>query len=255
MKYILAHANFEVLRQFTWSKVLIAFDYDGTLAPIVTDPEQATMRAATRALLDKVTALYPCAVISGRARADVRRMLNGVNLFEVIGNHGVEPWQVSERFSSEVRRWKPILEKRLTGLQGVKIEDKGFSIALHYRMSREKKKARAAIAETAALLGEVRLIPGKQVVNLLPYGAPHKGIALERARARFGCDTAIYVGDDETDEDVFTLDQPGRLLTIRVGPKRASGADYFVSGQGEVDDLLQVLIAMRQNARPRPKVS
>ena len=101
------------------------------------------------------------------------------------------------------------------------IEDKGLSLAVHYRGARRKKEARALILDAAAGLGDVRLVGGKQVLNVLPAGAPGKGQALERARARLGCDTAVYVGDDETDEDVFALDQPGRLLAIRVGRKRA----------------------------------
>ena len=116
--------------------------------------------------------------------------------------------------------------------QGRRIEDKGFSIAVHYRQSREKKNALAAILEAAARLGNVRVIGGKQVVNILPDGAPHKGIALERERERLRCDTAIYVGDDETDEDVFALDQPGRLLAIRVGAASASQAPYSCAQPG-----------------------
>jgi trehalose 6-phosphate phosphatase len=87
----------------------------------------------------------------------------------------------------------------------------------------------------------VRLVGGKLVVNLLPAGAPHKGLALEAARERFGCDTALYVGDDETDEDVFALDQPGRLLAIRVGRRRGSAAGYYLRNQREIDRVLRVL--------------
>jgi trehalose 6-phosphate phosphatase len=84
------------------------------------------------------------------------------------------------------------------------------------------------------------------VVNILPHGAPHKGSALERERARLKCDTAIYVGDDETDEDVFALNQPGQLLTIRVGQRRSSAAAYFIESQRKMDDFLQVLLKFRQ---------
>jgi trehalose-phosphatase len=105
-------------------------------------------------------------------------------------------------------RTAPLLGRRLSPFKGVRIENKTFSVAVHYRRSREKKKARAAILEAAAALGPIRVIGGKQVVNILPEGAPHKGIALERERHRLRRDTAIYVGDDETDEDVFGLDQP-----------------------------------------------
>ena len=72
MRHILARANRDVLRQFACSRVLLAFDYDGTLAPIVSDPKQAAMRATTRALLSEIAKRYPCVVISGRARADAR---------------------------------------------------------------------------------------------------------------------------------------------------------------------------------------
>ena len=98
--------------------------------------------------------------------------------------------------------------------------------------------------------GDVRLIRGKQVVNLLPRDAPHKGIALEKARARVGCDTAVYVGDDETDEDVFGLDRPGRLLTVRVGRKRDSLASYFLRDQSEIDRLLIALLSVVPERRP-----
>jgi trehalose 6-phosphate phosphatase len=137
----------------------------------------------------------------------------------------------------------------------VHIEDKIFSLAVHYRQSREKKKARAAILRAAAALGEVRIIGGKQVVNILPDGAPHKGIALERERERLRCDTAIYVGDDETDEDVFALDQPGRLLTIRVGAKRASAATYYISRQTTIDELLRTLIDLRRKLEQRKQAA
>ena len=83
------------------------------------------------------------------------------------------------------------------------------------------------------------------MLNVLPVGAPHKGLALERARARLGCDTAVYVGDDETDEDVFALDQPGQLLSIRVGRKKSSSAAYCIRSQAEIDALLRSLLAYR----------
>jgi len=250
MKHILARANRDVLRQFACSRVLLAFDYDGTLAPIVPAPEHAVMRPETRALLEALARRYPCVVISGRARADAIRRLRGVEAVEVIGNHGIEPWQTSRRSLRVVRQWRALLERRLAPLSGVTVEDKAYSLAVHYRRSRQKKRARAAILRAAVALGDVRLVRGKQVVNLLPADAPHKGIALERARARFACDTAIYVGDDETDEDVFALDQPGRLLTIRVGRKVQSSASYFLRNQGEIDRLLETLLNDAPARRP-----
>ena len=246
MKDILSRASREVLQQFAWSNVLVAFDYDGTLAPIVRDPEKAAIRTKTRRLLCEVALLYPCIVVSGRARADARRFLRGIPLKQIVGNHGIEPWQATRPIIDEVTRWAPLLRRWLSPYKGVRIENKTYSVAVHYRQSREKKKARAAIRAAAAALGSTRLVGGKQVVNILPEGAPHKGVALEKERDRLRRDTAIYVGDDETDEDVFGLDQPGRLLTIRVGPRMGSQASYYVKNQAAVDGLLTALVSLRQ---------
>jgi trehalose 6-phosphate phosphatase len=245
MKNILSRQNRPLLEQFAWSNVLLAFDYDGTLAPIAEDPERAFMRPTTRELLQKISRRYPCIIISGRAQDDALRKLRGTGVYEVVGNHGLEPRHATSRLLDQVQRWLPVIEPAVEGHKGVVIENKLFSLAIHYRRSREKKKARAAILDAARLLEDVRIIGGKMVVNLLPAHAPHKGIALERERDRLGCDTAIYVGDDETDEDVFVLDQPGRLLTIRVGAKRGSMADYCIRDQSRIEDVLRVLLDVR----------
>ena len=95
----------------------------------------------------------------------------------------------------------------------------------------------------------MRLVGGKLVVNVVVPNAPHKGLALERERAHLACDTVIYVGDDETDEDVFQIDRPGQLLSIRVGRKRTSAAPYYIRNQAEIDRLLETLVAARGGHR------
>lgn len=245
MRRILAQANVDMLRQFAWSKVLLAFDYDGTLAPIVDDPASARMRPRTRTLLRDVARRYRCAVISGRRQKDIRDRLAGLGVADVIGNHGIDPTSYTGPLIGEVRGWIANLERQLAGLRGVVIEDKVMSVAIHYRHSREKRRAVAEIQRAALALGNTRIIRGKLVFNLLPEGAPHKGMALQAARDRFRCDTAIYVGDDQADEDVFTLDEPGRLLGVRVGESAKSHADYFIRDQEEIDELLQILLACR----------
>jgi trehalose 6-phosphate phosphatase len=245
VKSILSAAGREALEQFAWSNVLVGLDYDGTLAPIVSRPERAVLRRETRRLLHGVARLYPVVVISGRARADVLPKLAGTGITQVVGNHGIEPRHATAGYLAQVRRWLPTLRTRLEPLQGVWVEDKVYSVAVHYRQSRHKKRVLPAILAALEKLGEVRLIGGKQVVNVLPPGAPHKGLALESTRRRLGCDTAIYVGDDETDEDVFALPQPGQLLSVRVGPKRSSEAAYYLRNQDCVDELLSELLRMR----------
>jgi trehalose 6-phosphate phosphatase len=244
MKDILTAAHQSVLSQIGWSNVLLAFDFDGTLAPIVDDPAAAQMRPRTRNLLEKLARLYPCVVISGRAQEDVMRRVRGIGLAAVVGNHGLEPWQRTEVFAATAQSWVPSLRRALGVVEGVVIEDKLFSLAVHYRRAPRKKQARAAILRCTQDLEGVRIIGGKDVINLIPRGAPHKGTALERQRERNGCDTALYVGDDETDEDVFALDDPGRLLTIRVGRKATSRAPFYLRNQASIDRLLSALVIL-----------
>jgi trehalose 6-phosphate phosphatase len=245
VKRLLARANVDVLRQFAWSKVLLAFDFDGTLAPIVDDPGDARMRARTERRFREVARLYPCVVISGRGQRDLRGRLSGVPVVEVVGNHGIDAARYPGALRADVRGWTAELAGRLAGLKGVKVEDKQVSLAIHYRQSRAKRHAAQEIERAIASLSGVRVIRGKLVFNLLPEGAPHKGLALLSARARFGCDTAIYVGDDASDEDVFALDEPGRLLGVRVEESASSHASYFLGDQAEIDPMLDVLLACR----------
>jgi trehalose 6-phosphate phosphatase len=248
VRNILARRHARILEEFAATNVLMAFDFDGTLAPLVASPAKARMRRTTIGLLRQLARVYPCIVISGRARADVLARLPGIPMRGVIGNHGAEPFEDSRRTPKQVARWRPLLEQTLSRFPGVRIEDKGLSMAVHYRRSREKERARAAILQAAAELGAVRIIGGAQVVNILPKGTPHKGVALETARERLGCATAVYVGDDETDEDVFGLNQPARLLSIRVGANPASGASFAIRSQAEVDELLRVLVGLRASS-------
>lgn len=246
MKRLLAAANGSVLAQFARSNTLVALDYDGTLAPIVVDRNAVAMRSSTRHRLIAVCELFPCVVISGRGLSDISGLLEGIPLRYVVGNHGMEPSARMERFEDLVAALKVQFSRILAEHRGVEIEDKRYSLSIHYRKSREKRAARAAIARAgAAISGPFRMVGGKQVVNVIPDGAPHKGTALEVLRARVGADTAIFVGDDTTDEDVFELDQPGRLLSVRVGEKRSSAADYYLRDQTEIDAFLHRLAQLR----------
>lgn len=238
------------LKKFALSNTLIAFDFDGTLAPIVRNRHRAALRHTTRTLLARLAALYPCILISGRARKDIQRRLGGIGIREIVGNHGIEPWSASPALEKAVQSWIPLLKDELRRFRGVAIEDKRFSLAIHYRRATRKQKARAAIETAARRLGAVRFVGGKQVVNILPARAPHKGLALEHQLLKLRCNKAIYIGDDDTDEDVFALPARARLLTIRVGRNRDSLARYYISRQRDIDRLLRHLIALRSAGKP-----
>lgn len=259
MKPLLARENVELLAQFSWCRVLLAFDYDGTLAPIVPKRDAAFMRPHTARLLRQACELYPCAVISGRAQRDLQRRLAVAQVPFVVGNHGLEAGVRQDEYAAQVAAALPRLQRALKAVSGLEIEDKTHSIAVHYRRSRRKQEARAVITEAAENLPtRMRLIAGKLVVNLVPASAPNKGDAVQALRTRAGADTALYVGDDVSDEDVFSLDQPGRLLGVRVGRSARSHAPYFLRDQSEIDALLSTLIQLRADvgrvAARRPNV-
>jgi trehalose 6-phosphate phosphatase len=249
VKDLLAKVHADVVRQLAWSRVLCAFDFDGTLSPIVADRDQAGMRETTCSLLGKLAALYPTAVISGRSQRDVKARLRGLGIQYVVGNHGLEPGTGLQRYEAQVAATVPLLVERLVATPGIDVEDKQYSLAIHYRRARNKTSARRAISQAVASLPDAyRLIAGKQVVNLVPSGAAHKGDAVIDLRDRAGADVALYVGDDVTDEDVFTLDQPGRLLSVRIGKTKSSAASYFLRDQRQIDRLLRTLVSLRERA-------
>jgi trehalose 6-phosphate phosphatase len=249
-RMLLAKRHLPILAGFAASNVLLAFDFDGTLAPIAPTPRAARMRPVTRRLLARVAVSYPCVVISGRPLDDLTKLLRGVPVWHVVGDHGFES-AASLDAAAHVRGWVDQLRERLPGHPGLVIEQKKNSVTLHYRQVRDKPRVRAAIAEAVQHLVNARAIGGAEAVNLLPYDGPHKGIALQQARRAFACDTAMYIGDDETDEDAFGSGNADRLLSIRVGMRAPSAARYRLRTQREVDALLRALIDLRAPARPR----
>jgi trehalose 6-phosphate phosphatase len=200
-------------------------------------------------LFQEACELFPTAVISGRGRDDVLGRITGCEAKYVIGNHGLEPTAASAWTQSSLDEARASFERVAAQVPGVDVEDKRYSLAIHYRRSRSKRAALRAIHRVIGRLASpLRVIPGKYVVNLVPPGTPHKGDALVALRTLEKADTSLYVGDDATDEDVFRLDQPGRLLTVRVGRSVTSAASYFLKGQRDIDPLLRALIQHRKDA-------
>jgi trehalose 6-phosphate phosphatase len=245
MIHILAKRHVHTLADFASSNVLLAFDYDGTLAPIVSDPSVACLPRGTRRLLATAATRYPCVVISGRARHDLVKRVGNIPVFHLSGNHGLEPWAQNAVYERRVTGWVRRLRDRLQPYPGVIVEDKTYSVTIHYRHARRRRVTLAAIDEAVRGLRGARSLGGKDAISLVPSGAPTKGAALERARRLLACDTAIYVGDDQTDEDAFCAARADRLLAIRIGARRQSRARYYLRNQREIDDLLRALLVFR----------
>jgi trehalose 6-phosphate phosphatase len=245
MADILARRHFPVLAAFASANVLLAFDYDGTLTPIVSRPDRARVRPRTRRLLTEIARRYPCAVISGRRLDDVTPRLKNIPVWHVFGNFGHEPADGNAAPPAQVQEWVRTLTEQLGTHRQVVIEAKQYSVTVHYRHVRNKRRLLEALHRAVASLTDARVLQSPQAVTLLPRGGPDKGVALQQARRLFACDAAIYIGDDETDEDAFTSDGPDRLLSVRIGRARGSAARYSLKRQSHIDDLLATLLALR----------
>ncbi len=255
MRDLLHPRHLGALRRFAGTDgeapVLLAFDYDGVLAPLVKKPGGARMRRRTRALLVRLARLYPLAVVSGRAWKDTRRLSEGV-VPHVVGNHGFEllhPVPVPAPVLAAVRGWRRQLEAELAGVPGVHFEDKRSTLAIHYGLSAAWRRAERAVYAAANRLEGTRLIPGKKVLNVLPHDFPNKGDAIRSLLARLGLTAALYLGDDVTDEDAFRLGAP-MVMGVHVGAG-PSLAPWKLRGQERTDDLLEALVGLRERVGGR----
>lgn len=246
MTYALGREGRATLGRLLSGKVLLAFDFDGTLAPIVRDPRRACLRASTRRLLLAVAARHPVAVVSGRSTLDVSGRLSGIPVRWVIGNHGVDldpnPAETREKVLEACHRLRPLV----ASLEGAVLEDKGHSLSLHYRACRHAARAQETLAQgLAAAIPEFRVIPGKKVLSAMPHGSLDKGDALLWAWSRARATGALFVGDDVTDEDAFAVRRQ-EFLSVRVGRSTQSRAACFVRDQGEVDVLLECVLETKE---------
>ncbi len=235
---------------------LIVLDFDGTLAPIVKDRDAAALGGRTRTILERVARLFPVAVLSGRAARDVRARLEGVAPRWVVGSHGAEwPGEVRAHraWRTLVAGWRARLASRLAGVDGVELEVKPLSLAVHYRHSRHPREAAVRIGEAIEGLPGAAVVPGKKVVNLVPARAGDKGTALRRLVELAGAERVLFVGDDVTDEAAFGahLDVPS--VMVRVGRSPSSLARSWLRRRADVDVLLERLVEARQAAGAGPR--
>lgn len=247
--YAFSREGIEALRQLRGRRLLAAFDFDGTLAPIALRPEQVITPPGTRAALDRLRAWCSTAVISGRSKEDVLGRL-GVAVDYAVGNHGIDGLPGAER---EMQECIAVSQAWLAQLRlgdplraidsGLLLEDKGVSLSVHYRQARDPGRAVSELPDLFARLQPApRIVTGKMVFNLLPPAAVDKGTAMLRLLELSGAEAGLYVGDDVTDEDVFCLHQPD-ILTVRVGRDETSRARLYLRAPSELPRLIDVLIA------------
>lgn len=246
MQNILAREHVWRIARLAQHRALLAFDFDGTLAPIVDQPDAAGISQTTADLLQAVSCRYPVAIITGRAVDDVRVRLHGVKVAAIVGNHGIEPSNWMEDAAHAVASWAPTVAEGVAGIEGVRVENKRHSLAVHYRHARSQSGAYRAIREAVERLpADARVMDGHKVVNVVPAGAPTKGDALLHVAAQSSLDAILFAGDDVTDEDAFAVLQSGDSLGVRICPSEQSRAAWYIPSQADIDALLAELLRAR----------
>ncbi len=249
MKHLFSSEGQRALVAVLALKPLLAFDFDGTLAPIVARPNDVRVSTGVSHRLTQLTHWRPVAIVTGRQVADVAPRL-GFEPAYIVGSHGAEDPELATSTIHEMALTsaRTCLAMHAAALEdaGVMIEDKGSSMALHYRLARDHAKAQQCIASTIAHLGSgLHIFGGKFVVNLVAEHAPNKGDAVQRLVARSESGAALFVGDDVNDEAVFEI-APEHWLTVRIGrDARSSRAKFFLDSHAEMAHMLQMLIDMR----------
>lgn len=219
----------------------VLLDIDGTLAPIVDLPEDATVPEETRAILRNLSGRYSLvACISGRTEEDARRVV-GVDGLVYVGEHGMGLDQRAAEWADEL--------DLLVEESGWEPERKQYSAAFHYRRASDESVAIASLrkVERRAVELGLRARWGRKVLEVLPPVAANKGTALRALLAGRGLRRAMYAGDDSTDLEAFRgLD--GLELAVRIavvsdeGPSAlGQAADVIVGGTSELVELLRRL--------------
>lgn len=229
--------------------LLCVFDFDGTLAPIVPRPDDARLSAPLRERLVRLVRYAPVGILTGRSVEDARARIDFPADF-IVGNHGIEGmpgWERrAARYTDACGRWQHEIESALEQAPGagtgVVIENKRYSLSVHYRNAPDPARTASRLSTLFSHLSPLpRVIAGKCVFNLLPDDAADKGVALAKLIELSGAKTTLYVGDDVTDEHAFRLRRPG-LLTIRVEALADSAAECYLERFEEMSRLLDELI-------------
>jgi trehalose 6-phosphate synthase/phosphatase len=241
-------------------RLLVALDFDGTLAPLVDRPEQARATERARAAIERLADAEDTrvALVSGRALDSLKDVAAPPVAALLSGSHGVElqleagtgvTLDLREGELTRLEQLIEIVEDAASASDGAWVERKPAGIALHTRKLGATAGAalqRAARERVEAALPGLATRSGKNVLEFA-VRASDKGEALTRLRQHAGADAVLYVGDDVTDEDAFaTLDTDD--VGVKVGQGKSIAA-FRLRGPDDVAELLELLADARDAAR------
>ncbi|CAI9755361.1 unnamed protein product [Fraxinus pennsylvanica] len=284
IKYPSALHSFQQIMECARNRKIVMFlDYDGTLSPIVDDPDRAVMSADMRSAVKNVAMYFPTAIISGRNRDKVFELVGLTELYYA-GSHGmdiifpakeiasinhlncckstdlkgkeVNLFQPASEFSPMINEVFRALVETTKGIKGAKVENHKFCVSVHYRNVDEIVWPVIAqyVHDTLKDYPRLQLTHGRKVLEVRPMIDWDKGKAVEFFLESLGFSNnndvlPIYIGDDRTDEDAFkVLRKRNRGYGILVSsvPKE-SNAFFSLEDTSEVKEFLESLVRMKQN--------
>ncbi len=243
---------------FVGKPLIFFLDYDGTLTPIVSRPDLAVLSEDMRRVLKELDKIFDIAIVSGRMREDVENLVKIDDIFYA-GSHGfdikgpgvhmIHP--LAKEFMPIVDEIAKEVKERLGHIEGMILEHKKFSVAVHYRLVKseeDRKKIYEVVKEIASRYPKLRLMHGKMVYELLPSMRWDKGKAvrwiMNALRLSWDDVTAIYIGDDTTDEDAFRAIRT-RGVGILVSERSRPSAAYFrLNNPDEVKAFFEKIISL-----------
>lgn len=245
------------LREIARAKhLLVALDFDGTLAPEVDDPEQARALPESRVAVMRLLAMpnTRVALVSGRSLKSLERVADLPDNALLVGSHGIEirldtPDTQLTLDTTEIRQvglLNTVLGEVADSVDQVWIEPKPAGFALHTRLATEHNSRVAHLVARSEASAEISGLTIREGKNVLEFSvrSTTKGEALEHLRQYVGADAVFYAGDDVTDEDAFAALTPDDLgLKSGEGPTLAN---YRVPGPTQIARALALLADLRE---------
>ena len=250
-------------------RLAILTDYDGTLTPIVSDPDMAILSEDMRAQLKKLAKLVPSGIVSGRSRAKIESFVGlpemwvaGAHGFDIAGPEGSSVrYAPAQEYREALRAAANTLRVDTASIPGSLIEDNDYAVSVHYRNVAESDQSAIDAAVESALSAQPSLMrfPGKKVVELRPELEWNKGKAVEYILEKIETEVGgpvfpIYLGDDVSDEDAFTVLRQrgglGILVSEGMVAREQTAATYRLRAPREV---LKLLTRLASDLKNKPK--
>ncbi|KAK1415203.1 hypothetical protein QVD17_30976 [Tagetes erecta] len=264
----------EMIHMAKGKQIIVFLDYDGTLSPIVSDPERAFMSVQMREAVRSVSKCFPTAIISGRSREKVHDFVK-LNSVYYSGSHGMDTigpapkknsydknyqkktydnegnefivFQPAQDFLPAIKKMLTEVKERTRKIPGVAIEDNRFCVSVHYRHVKEKdyERVEEEVKLMLANYPDFHFTRGKKVLEIRPSIEWNKGDALKYLLETLGFHDSgdvlpVYIGDDRTDEDAFKVLRErgdGYPIIVSSAPKETM-ALYSLQSPSEVQTFL-----------------